>query len=141
MDDPLAIFFTEYLRSAEELNQRIAHHLDRLQVDPCSGNDLVGLRRAWHSLRGNSAFVPDCPITALAEAAEEAVEATVEQGAVITPILAPLGTVLGEVRAWVAGEGAARSQGGRIATRRGRRADRTRVVLAGSRRAESRRRY
>jgi chemotaxis protein histidine kinase CheA len=111
MDDPYAIFFTEYLRSAQELNQKIAHHLDRLASDPRSAGDLVGLRRAFHSLRGNSAFVPDCPLTALAEAAEEAVEATVEQGAPITPLLAPLGTVLGEARSWVAMEGVARSQG------------------------------
>jgi chemotaxis protein histidine kinase CheA len=111
MDDPYAIFFREYLRSASELIQKIAHHLDRLASDPRSGNDLIALRRAWHSLRGNSAFVPDCPVTALAEAAEEAVEAVVEQGATITPLLAHLGTVLDEIRAWLAGEGAARSQG------------------------------
>jgi len=101
MDDPFAIFFHEYLRSATELTAKIGLHLDRLTIDPASAEDLVGLRRAWHSLRGNSAFVPDCPITAMAEAAEEAVDAVLEGPSPIAPLIGPLRTVLGEAQAWV----------------------------------------
>jgi len=101
MDDSFGPFFDEYLRSATELTAKIATHLDRLAIDPSSAEELDGLRRAWHSLRGNSGFVPNCPITALAESAEEAVDAVIDGAAPIAPLIPPFRIVLGEAQGWV----------------------------------------
>ena len=133
-DDPYAIFFHEYLRSATELTAKIALHLDRLAVDPSAAEDLVELRRAWHSLRGNSAFVPDCPITAMAESAEEAVEAVIAGPSAIGPLVAPLRTVLGEAQAWV---NAASTTTGRRDARSSRELVAALAALAAARRAAS----
>jgi chemotaxis protein histidine kinase CheA len=98
MQDPHAIFFTEFLRSADDLAGKLGFHLERLRAHPGSAADLDGLRRAFHSLRGNSSFVPDCPITPLAELAEAAIDAVLEDAVAIESILGPLVTVLLEIR-------------------------------------------
>jgi len=98
MQDPHAIFFAEFLRSADDLSGKLGFHLERLGADPCSAADLDGLRRAFHSLRGNSSFVPDCPITPLADLSETAVDAVLEEAIAIETILEPLATVVAEIR-------------------------------------------
>jgi two-component system chemotaxis sensor kinase CheA len=76
MEDPNAIFFAEFLNSAEGLVDRLASDLEDLRGSSAPADDvLTALLRGFHSLKGNSSFVPDCPMTPLAHAAEEAVEA------------------------------------------------------------------
>ncbi len=94
MNDPHAIFLTEFLVSAEELVARLAAEMERLRFDPANAGDLKPLLRGFHSLKGNSSFLPDCPITPLAHAAEDAVEAVrdgfVDPARLVQPLTATL---------------------------------------------------
>ncbi len=81
MNDPYAIFLIEFLNSAEELMARVRAELDQLRASTDEAPDLTALMRGFHSLKGNSSFVPDCPITPLAHVAEDVVSAA-REGAV-----------------------------------------------------------
>ena len=71
MEDPSAIFFAEFLSSAEGLVERLTSDLEHLRSGAAPLDEaLTALLRGFHSLKGNSSFVPDCPMTPLAHAAE-----------------------------------------------------------------------
>jgi two-component system chemotaxis sensor kinase CheA len=94
MSDSYSIFLTEFLSSAEELVARLAAELEGLRSDPEGGRDLTPLLRGFHSLKGNSSFVPDCPMTPLAHAAEDAIEAARDGFVAPVRLLDPLTAAL-----------------------------------------------
>jgi chemotaxis protein histidine kinase CheA len=71
-------FYDLFLTSAEELVRRLTGDVERLRSVPPDPAALPGLLHGFHALRGNCSFVPGCPLTSLAQAAEEAVEAAVQ---------------------------------------------------------------
>ncbi len=94
MDESNAPFLTEFLSSAEDLVARLAAELETLRADAEGGRDLTPLLRGFHSLKGNSSFIPDCPLTPLAHAAEDAIEAARDGFVAPARLLEPLRTAL-----------------------------------------------
>lgn len=101
--DPLRLFFTEFLTSAESTLERLTGAHFRLRSDPADGEALHVLVRGYHALKGNSSFFEDAAITLVACAAEEVSARIEEDGGPCPPdVLDVLDRALAHLRALVA---------------------------------------
>lgn len=68
-------FLAIYVASCKKHLVRMSEALDQLRRTPSDAGALEVLHRGFHSLHGNSSFLPECPITPLAQAGEAALKA------------------------------------------------------------------